>query len=160
VSRALALCGSPQAAPLLKDLVERFPEATLTTRLSIPIAQAAAALQREPSRTVELLDPVRPYDRALRAELWPPYLRGLAYLRLGDAGAAQREFQTVADHRGIDPDSQIYGLARLGLARAAVLTGDRGRAQLEYDAFLTLWKNGDTDLQPLKDARAESAKLK
>jgi hypothetical protein len=49
-------------------------------------------------------------------------------------------------------------LARLGLARAYALQGDREQVAA-YQDFLTLWKDADPDIPILKDAKAEYATL-
>ena len=113
----------------------------------------------EPARALALLEPVRPYDHATFAEFWPAYLRGQAYLQVKDGRAAAGEFQSIVDHRGEVPVSVLYPLAHLGLARAAALTNDTDKARRSYDAFFTLWKEADSDLQPLKDARVQYSRL-
>jgi tetratricopeptide (TPR) repeat protein len=160
-SRVLALCGaSREASSLSGELAKRFPDATLTIRVSLPVTAAAAALeQREPARAIALLDPVKPYDHTPSAEFWPAYLRGQAYLQLKDGRAAGVEFQSIVDHRGEVPTAVLYPLAHLGLARAAMMANDAGKARRAYEDFLTLWNNADPDLQPLKDARLEYSRL-
>jgi len=160
--RALSLCGAQaEANTINREILARFPDATLTTRINLPIAAAAMALSRnEPGRTVELLEPVSLYERTLRAELWPNYLRGLAYLQLKDGASAATQFQAVLDHRGEDPDSQFHALARLGLARAARLRGDVAGARQSYDAFFAAWKEGDPTVPAMKEARQEYAQLR
>ncbi len=49
--------------------------------------------------------------------------------------------------------------ARLGLARAYALQGDTPKARTAYQDFLTLWKDADSDVPILKQARAEYANL-
>jgi len=51
-------------------------------------------------------------------------------------------------------------LAHLQLGRAYVMSGDTAKARTAYQDFLTLWKNADTDVPVLKQAKAEYAKLK
>ena len=119
-----------------------------------------ALSRNEPARTIELLEPVSLYDRTIRAELWPNYLRGLAYLQLKDGASAATQFQAVLDHRGEDPDSQFRALARLGLARAAHLRGDVAGARQSYDAFFDAWKDGDPTVPAIKEARQEYARLR
>jgi hypothetical protein len=58
------------------------------------------------------------------------------------------------------PDSPLYPLAHLGLARALASGGDRAGAIQAYLAFFTMWKNADADLLPLKEARLEFARLR
>jgi serine/threonine protein kinase/Tfp pilus assembly protein PilF len=159
--RALALCGaSNDAVKLASELERRFPEATLTINLSIPVIAAAAALQQgEPARAVELLEPVRPYDHAPSAEFWPLYLRGKAYLELKNGQAAAGEFQSIVDHQGEVPASMLYALAHLGLAQSKALMNDTASARKAYGRLLDLWKESDSKLQPLEEARDAYARL-
>jgi Tfp pilus assembly protein PilF len=160
-SRVLALCGGDQeAASLSAELAKRFPEATLTIRVALPVTAAALALQRgEPARALAVLEPVRPYDHAPSPGFWPSYLRGQAHLRLEDGQAAMTEFRNILDHRGEAPASMLYPLAHLGLARAATLTGDRETARHAYSDFFALWNEADPGLQPLAEARTEYDRL-
>jgi hypothetical protein len=50
-------------------------------------------------------------------------------------------------------------VAKLGLARAYTLTGDKDKSRTSYQDFLGLWKNADPDIPVLKEAKAEYAKL-
>jgi hypothetical protein len=51
-------------------------------------------------------------------------------------------------------------MAHLGLARAAALQGDLTRARKAYEDFFLLWKEADSDLPILIEAKREYAKLK
>jgi tetratricopeptide (TPR) repeat protein len=159
--RILALCGAgSEASAISSDLAKRFPEATLTVRASLPLIAAAAALQRgDAARALEQLEPVRPFDRAPSVEFWPAYLRGHAYLQRKDGAAAVAQFRNIVDHRGDVPGSMLYPLAYLGLARAAMLADDTDTARTAYDRLLVLWKEGDSNLPPLVDARVEQSRL-
>jgi tetratricopeptide (TPR) repeat protein len=161
-SRALALCGGESEASMLSsELARRFPDATLTIRVALPVTAAAVALQQHnPAQAIGALEPVKPYDHAPSAEFWPIYLRGQAYLQARDAEAASLQFQSILDHRGEVPASLFYPLAHLGLARAAVLANDIGKARFAYEHVLALWKDADSDLQPLHEARLEYSRLK
>jgi tetratricopeptide (TPR) repeat protein len=161
-SRVLALCGAGgEALSLSNDLAKRFPDATLTVHVSLPVTAAALAIQQgDAARGLELLEPVRPYDRAPSMEFWPAYLRGQAYLQLKDGEAARGQFRNILDHRGDVPGSMLYPLAHLGLARAAALARDLETARTEYDRILTLWKDADANLRPLEDARLERSRLR
>ena len=160
-SRTLALCGGgDNLQRLTDDLARRFPAATLTMRLQLPVISAALAIaRRESARAIELLDPVKSYEHAPAAEFWPVYLRGQALLQRRDGRGAGDEFQAIVDHRGEAPASPLYALAHLGLARAASLTGDKGRARKAYEEFFSLWKGADTGLTPLTEAHLEYARL-
>jgi tetratricopeptide (TPR) repeat protein len=161
-SRVLALCGSEnEALSLSSELAKRFPKATLTIRVSLPVTAAVLAIERgEPARGLEQLEPVKPYDRTPSSEFWPVYLRGQAYVQLKDGGAAGAEFQSILDRRGEVPASVLYPLAYLGLARASLLVNNPEKARSAYEAFLALWKDADPDLRPLKDARQEYSRLR
>jgi eukaryotic-like serine/threonine-protein kinase len=50
-------------------------------------------------------------------------------------------------------------LARLGLARAYAMAGDKTKAQTAYQDFFALWKDADPGIPILKEAKAEYAKL-
>ncbi len=158
---ALAWCGADaDASNLSSELAQRFPEAILTTRLMLPVIAAATAIRSgQPTRGLEWLEPVRPFDHAPVANFWPAYLRGEAQLLLKRGSEAAVEFRSISDHRGEQADSPLYPLAQLGLARALALGGDRAAAREAYSAFFTLWKDADPDLLPLKDARTEFARL-
>ena len=160
-ARTYSLCGgSRDAAALAKELEQRFPESTLTHRLSVPVAAAVEALQRgEAQRALAILDPVKPYDHAPWAEFWPAYLRGQVYLSRHQPADAVREFQSILEHRGESPLSELYPLARLGAARAAAAAGQTDAARQHYEAFLATWASADAGLPPLRDARTELARL-
>ena len=160
-SRALALCGAEkEASSLSSELAKRFPEATLTAKISLPVTAAAMAIRRgEPARALELLEPVRSYDHAPSAEFWPLYLRGQAYLQLKNGPAARSEFQSILEHPGEVPASLLYPFAYLGLARAATLADDPAKAREAYENLIAVWNQADLNLQPLIEARDEHSRL-
>ena len=63
----------------------------------------------------------------------------------------------VKGFAGIDP---LMPLANLGLARAYALAGDKARSRVAYQDFLGLWKDADSDLPLLREARSEYAKVR
>ena len=87
------------------------------------------------------------------------HLRGEAYLMLHDGSHAAAEFRKFIDHRTIVANAEWGALARLGLGRAYALQGDTAKARAAYQDFLTLWKDADSDLPILKQARSEYSKL-
>jgi DNA-binding winged helix-turn-helix (wHTH) protein/tetratricopeptide (TPR) repeat protein len=91
--------------------------------------------------------------------LMPAYLRGQAYLQLRQGKEAGAEFQRLIDHPGIVVNNAFGPLSRIGLARAYVLQGDTAKARAAYQDFLTLWRDADSDIPILKEAKAEYAKL-
>ena len=78
---------------------------------------------------------------------------------LHDGNRAVAEFQKFIDHRGLVGNFPWGALARLGLARAYALSGDRTKAKGAYQDFLSIWKDADPDVPVLKQAKAEYAKL-
>ena len=54
----------------------------------------------------------------------------------------------------------MHAIARLQLARALALSGDIVNAKSAYNDLLTVWKNADTDLPVLQEARPEYARLR
>jgi tetratricopeptide (TPR) repeat protein len=156
-SRVFALCGSErEAQELLEQLAMRFPDATLTNRLAIPITTAILALnRREPEQALEALEPAQSYDHAPSYGSWSRYVRGQAHLQRGDSHAAAASFQAVLDHRGEAPVSMLHGLAHAGLARVAALEGDVAETRRSYEQLFALWRNADETLQPLREARRD-----
>jgi tetratricopeptide (TPR) repeat protein len=91
--------------------------------------------------------------------LYPPYVRGQAYLRLGQANQAAAEFQKIIAHRGLVGNYPLGVLAHLQLGRAYALAGDTAKARAAYLEFFDLWKDADPDIPILKQAKVEYAKL-
>jgi tetratricopeptide (TPR) repeat protein len=160
-SRVFALCGADaEATKISNELTSRFPEATLTARIHVPVAAAALALRHgDSARALELLEPVRRYDHAPGAEFWPEYLRASAYLQRKEAGFAESQFAAILRHRGEVPATPLYPMAHLGTARAATMARQYDKARKSYETFFELWKQADADLAPLTEARQEYARL-
>jgi predicted Zn-dependent protease len=88
-----------------------------------------------------------------------PYIRGQAYLSARMGTDAAREFQKIVKNQGIDPISQYYPLAHLGLAQAHALQGDFAVSRHDYEEFFALWKGADPDIAVLQEARKTYAEL-
>ncbi len=158
----LVLAGETTQAQLLADdLSKRFPEDTIVQFNYLPTIRAQLALNRNsPSMAVETLQATAPYELGSTfLSLGPVYLRGEAYLAGHQGSEAVAEFQKILDHRGIVLNEPIGALAHLGLARAYALQGDTAKSRAAYNDFLSLWKDADTDIPILKQAKAEYAKL-
>jgi tetratricopeptide (TPR) repeat protein len=169
---ALALSAdSFRSQAVLDDLSRRFPEDTRIQFVYLPTLRALLALNnREPLKAIELLQTAVPYELGTPSEggsefllgssnLYPAYVRGLAYLAAHQGRDAAAEFQKILDHRGIVVCDPIGALAHLQLGRAYALTGDKTKARSAYQDFLTLWKDADPDIPVLKQAQAEHANL-
>ncbi|MGC1106497.1 MAG: protein kinase [Candidatus Acidiferrales bacterium] len=164
---ALGLAGdSTQAEQLADDLNKRFPEDTDVQFDFLPMIHAALALRSaDAAKAVQALSTTEPYElaegnAAFTFALYPIYLRGEAYLAAKNGTAAAGEFQKILDHAGVVGNEPIGSLAHLGLARAYALSGDTAKAKAAYQNFLALWKNADSGIPVLKQAKAEFAILR
>lgn len=162
---ALAFSGrSSRAQALAADLERRFPEDTVVRFSYLPVLRARIALnQGDASKAIEILQVAVPYElgasRVLFGALYPVYVRGEAYLAAGKGVEAAAEFQKILDHRGIVGSDPIGALACLQLGRAFALSGDKAKAKIAYQNFLTLWKGADPDIPILKRLQDEYANL-
>jgi tetratricopeptide (TPR) repeat protein len=167
---ALALLrDSAQAHEVAAELERRYPEDTSVQFSYLPALRALEALnQDDPPNALEMTEASAPYDLAVPGtayftgasffgSLYPVYVRGLAYSRMGSHHEAAAEFQTILDHPGIVLSDPIGPLARLELARALSASGDHGRSATVYKDLLALWKDADADLPVVQQARSESA---
>ena len=155
----LALLGDAKGAQLLTaQLNSRFQSDTWIQHALIPTIHATILAQRDPARSIEALDEVRPYELGLRSGFFPSYIRGMARLREGRPAEAGEEFQKILDHRGVDPTSPVYSLAEFELARCYALAQNPMAAHKAYQEFLDRWKNADQDLAILRQARAEAGR--
>jgi serine/threonine protein kinase/tetratricopeptide (TPR) repeat protein len=154
---ALARAGdTAEADKLAAELDKAFPLDTFEQRYWLPTIRAAVAIERKnPNQALELLKS----DPNNLVSLERVYVRGEAYIALGDGERAATEFQKFVDHWGLVRNFPLGALARLGLARAYALQGDTAKALAAYKDFLTLWKDADPDIPILKQAKAEYAKL-
>jgi Tfp pilus assembly protein PilF len=157
---ALAYAGeNAQAETLTRELARDFPQDTIVQFASLPTLRAKLALNRRKSaEAIEILKPALPYELGEWA-LYPAYVRGEAYLAAHQGREAVLEFQKILDHHGLVLNDTIGALAHLQIGRAYELEGDRAKAKVSYQDFLTLWKDADTDVPILKQAKAEYAKL-
>src|ERR1700722_4271924 len=153
-----------QAQKIASSINRNLPVDTLVQDYTLPAIYAAIKLRRnDPAGAITILQPALRYDLAYPPlgfnSLYPAYLRGLAYLRMGDGRLAAAEFQKLIDHPAIVGRNDIGALAYLQLGRAQTMTGDKAAARNSYGTFLTLWKDADSDIPALKQAKAEYAKL-
>jgi tetratricopeptide (TPR) repeat protein len=156
---------APRATALAGELMKSYAANTLLKLYWLPTINAAIALDKgNSSQALEYLEAVAPYEFGApppfqEGTLYPPYLRGQAYLVTHNGTAAAAEFQKLLDHRGIVLNFVTGSLAHLQLGRAYAMAGDTAKAKVAYQDFLTLWKNADPDIPLLKEARTEYAKL-
>jgi eukaryotic-like serine/threonine-protein kinase len=167
IALALALARSgrtAEAGRLADQIVAQRPEDTLVQHYFIPTIRAAIKLrQHDPAAAIDLLRGTAMYDLAFTGSfnyVYPAYLRGLAYLALGDGKSAASQFQELIDNPGFSVRHVIGPLARLQLGRAENMMGDSASARKSYEEFLTMWKDADPDLPIYRQAQAEYASSK
>jgi tetratricopeptide (TPR) repeat protein len=174
---AFAMAGDTERAEsMAQDLGRRFSLNTQMQSLWLPTIQGQLALDRKnPVLAVNALQSASPIEFGEIAFvtniscLYHVYVRGEAYLAAGQGSAAAAEFQKILDHSGIVWNCWTGALAHLGVARANALQSRtsqgadadaaRVRALAAYKDFFTLWKNADSDIPVLKEAKVEYAKL-
>jgi eukaryotic-like serine/threonine-protein kinase len=165
---ALTLARSGDAArakAMVDELEKAYPSDTMLRVYWFPTLKAALDLDaNNPAQAVISLEAAAPYELGQPPQLqlgtmYPAYLRGEAQLMAHNGAAAATEFQKFLDHRGITLNYPLGALAHLGLARAYALQGDSAKARAAYQDFFGIWKDGDSDIPILKDAKAEYAKL-
>jgi tetratricopeptide (TPR) repeat protein len=156
-----------QAKALADDLDKRFPEDTIVQFNYLPSIRGKLALNKgNTSEAIKYLEAAAPYElgesRAgdfVGNVMFPAFVRGEAYLASRQGSEAASEFQKILDHHGLVLNRPIGALAHLGLGRAYVLQRDTAKAKAAYEVFLALWKNADTDIPVLQQAKAEYARL-
>jgi DNA-binding winged helix-turn-helix (wHTH) protein/tetratricopeptide (TPR) repeat protein len=163
---ALARAGdTAQAQALVTELERDYPNNSVLTVYRLPSIEAAIVLSEgKPRQALDLLETAKSNELGQPtpsgfAPLYPPYLRGQAYLALHDGAAAAVEFQKILDAKGVALNSPLAALARLQRARAAVLAGDTASALSGYQDFLALWAEADANVPVLIAARKEFAAL-
>lgn len=162
---SLARSGRTDEAERLADEVSRdAPLDTIVQKYLVPTVRAAVRLQKhDPRAAIDLLRETAQYELASTKSfdyLYPPYIRGLAYLELGDGRSAAGEFQKLIDNPGLCWEYITGPLARLQLGRAQRLMGNDASARESYEEFLNIWKDADPDLPIYRQAKAEYAQLK
>jgi len=177
---AFALAGdAARADSLAQDIGGRYSLDTQTKYIWLPAIYAQLELNhKNPAAALKTLQSALPPlgfgvvtfgANASGSCLYATYLRGKAYLALGQGKAAAEEFQKILDHSGLVWNCWTGALARLGNARANALESTtahgvdadaaRVRAIASYKELLTLWNDADPGIPLPKQAKAEYARL-
>jgi serine/threonine protein kinase/tetratricopeptide (TPR) repeat protein len=163
---ALARAGdSAQAKALMDALKKSEPSNTFLKVYWFPVIESSIALsQHAPDRAIIALEPALPYELGnpppeAAGTMHPAYLRGLAYLAEKNGPAAAAEFQKILDHPGLVQNFVFASLAHLQLGRAYAISGETAKAKAADQDFFALWKDADTDVPILNEAKADYAKL-
>ena len=165
---ALAASGNSRAETLVQQLQKQFPEDTIVQFIYLPTIQAELALKHhDAAKAIELLQTAAPYElgspgntAAFTPALYPIYVRGQAYLAAQHGSEAAAEFEKILKWRGVVQNQPIAPLAYLGMGRAYSVQGDATRAKSAYQDLLALWKDADSDIPILAQAKIEYAKLR
>jgi eukaryotic-like serine/threonine-protein kinase len=144
-------------------LAKRFPDDTTIQFDSLPTLRAQLAVNRkDTAKALELLQSATAYELAEpdgALAYYSVYVRGQAYLAANKGNEAVAEFQKILEHRGLVSNEPIAALAHLELGRGYSLQGDTANARRAYQDFLALWKDADTQIPVLEQAKAEYSKL-
>jgi DNA-binding winged helix-turn-helix (wHTH) protein/tetratricopeptide (TPR) repeat protein len=157
---------STRAQRLADEVQERFPKDSIIGHYWLPTVRASIEInRRHPDKAIEFLDQAARYEMGDNSYfefgifLYPAYVRGQAYLLLHRDAEAAAEFQKFLAHPTMVANNPLFVLAHLGLARAYTLQGNPERSRSAYQEFFRLWKDADSDIPILRDARLEYAKL-
>jgi predicted Zn-dependent protease len=155
---AYALAGEDNKAQVLaQGVASSRPDNMFVLVFGYPVVPALIALNHDNGgRAVELLRPAAAYDATNSVLL---YVRANAYLQSRKPREAVQEFQRVRNLHSWRPDDPLISLALLGQARGYQLMGEVTKARTAYQDFFALWKDADSDIPVLKQAKVEYAKL-
>jgi tetratricopeptide (TPR) repeat protein len=156
-----------RAQTIADELSRSAPANTLLNCYWLPTIRATLELSRHhPDNAIRLVQAASPCELGepnpqvqIGGTLYPAYVRGQAYLENGRGQQAVAEFQKLLDHRGVVQNFVLGALVHLQIGRAYFAMGDTVKARVQYQEFLTLWKDADPDIPILKEAQAEYAKL-
>ena len=157
-----------KAEALADKLDKEYPEDTQVQATYVPTLRALVALDKnDPRKAIDLLEANRPYEFGIPplafnhfyGNMYPIYVRGLAYLAMSKPKEAAVEFARLLAHPGLAVGDPVDAAARRQLARALDLAGDKTKARSAYQDFLSLWKDADPDIPIFKQAKTEYAKL-
>jgi DNA-binding winged helix-turn-helix (wHTH) protein/tetratricopeptide (TPR) repeat protein len=145
----------------INALAAEHSQDQLLNGLWLPMSQAVVEIRAgRAEHAVPRLRTLDNYDLGDFAALRPSYFLGQAHLALGNATDARAAFEKVIRYRGVVHATPLYGLSHLGLARAEGLAKRTAEAKMAYERFFAVWKDADPQLQIMKAARTEYARLK
>jgi tetratricopeptide (TPR) repeat protein/predicted Ser/Thr protein kinase len=132
---------------LAADVAQKRPYDTWVQFVSLPDIKAIIALKHSNfAEAGNLLDGALVYGRVDSGTL---YLRGLTFLKAGQATEAIQAFQRLLALRNIFGLDVLLPFTQLELARAYALAGDTAHSRIAYQDFLALWKDADPDIPAL-----------
>ena len=163
---ALGLLGdSATAHELAAELERRYPEDTSVQFSYLPALRGLEALHEDaPAKAVAMTQASEPYDLAVPGTayftgasffgaLYPIYVRGLAYSRMGSHLEAAAEFQKILGHPGIVLNDAVGPMARLQFARELAACEDRAKSAAAYKDLVAVWKDADPEIPSVQEAK-------
>jgi predicted Zn-dependent protease len=146
-----------KARQLVEQAAKQRPDDLFMQSVNAPMVRAVLELNHHaPDRALELMKAAQALDRANTESM---YTRASALLMAGRGPDSAKEFQSILNLKNGSPADPTMSFAQLGLARAYALSGDHGKSRTAYQDFLALWKDADSDIPLLKEAKTEYAKL-
>ena len=153
-----------QAREIEAELDRHFPEDTSVQFSYLPAVRGLNSLNDGAAKALEATRVAVPYEPAVPGTayftgasffgaLYPVYVRGLAYRQMGRQREAAAEFQKILEHPGITLNDPIGPMARLQLARVLSESGDSRNAALMFQDLLNIWKDADSEVPVIDDAR-------
>ena len=167
VALTLARAGNlVRAKSQLQRVAQQLRPNTIASAYWLPTIGAAIALrEKQPKQALQDLESTTFYELGgapppftAGATMYPTYLRGQAYLALGEWEKAIAEYKKIIDHQGLVWNSPLGTLSYLQLGRAYVGSGNPA-ARAIYDKFLSLWRDADPGLPLLREVRKEYSNL-
>jgi eukaryotic-like serine/threonine-protein kinase len=135
-----------------------FDDAAMNDLGGVLVEALLALSTGQPAVAVRLLADL-PLDRDVGLISSVLYARAEAHRALGHWADAGRDYRVVLDRPSPGPFNLLSTLARLGLARTLVATGDLDTARTEYATVLEAWQDADENMALLRQIKAEVAKL-
>ncbi len=146
------------ASDLFTTLRKRFAGDDNFVEVWIPAIEAAQDLAARNYQGA--LDALGTREHLERRHVQLAFLRGQALLGLGRANEAIPAFERAMTGRFVNAPSIMGPVAQVWLARAQARAGDTAAARRTYQDVLASWKDADSDLPLLVEARAEYGALK
>ncbi len=156
----------PRAQSLAEELGKQYPVNTFLQNYWLPAIHAQVELnQGNWQKAIDTLALTSRLESAWPttitvATFYPAYIRGECYLAGNQGANAAMEFQKLLDHPGLVLNHPLHALSHLQLGRAYASAGLTERSRNSYSDFLDLWKDADSDIPILHQAKTEYAKLK
>jgi tetratricopeptide (TPR) repeat protein len=125
--------------------------------VNAPDVEALIAIKNgDYGKAGDLLDAALVYARS---DSFTLFLRGLTYLKAGQADEAIKAFQRPLSLRNVFGPDWLLPLDQLELARAYALAGDNAQSRLAYQDLFAMWKDADADFGLLRQAKAEYGRV-